>query len=1121
MATELESLVSQTSSFSSAMNAGATAAGTMAGAVTNLGKKAFDAINPFSRLKTVIGGLWDAKGMIGFAGIAGALQHAQGYMEQLEQHALQVTRSMGPMKDFAMWQGEIAKGAAQLGIEYGEYAQALVAANKYHAALSMSQKDFIAFAKDGARFGEMAGASAQEGAAAFGKLVGESKAGPAVIKSVQREMLALQNAIGLTGHEMLELINTGLTPIITQMKLLGETDATINRTVTAVGKLTNAFVAAGFEAGKAAGMVQDLLDPEKLTEHVMLFNQLGVSINDAISAMTGGGGQDALINRLKDQLPELAKRVAGMGIAGVQYAKSLGIPYRELLKYQNMSSEAAREAADKQEKERQEQNKFNEQWTQTMNTWKKWLISLSQAWDQVAMSIMDAFGIKNFKDIKELPIAFARVFADFLKTIKFSEIVKIAVDVIKLVLGGIQRFMAVVKPALDRLFSAERFQMISGAIDKLATNFGGLFVKILDKLPALIAGISKMIDFITPWVMKLVDFVAEHPGASVITLLLLKFGGFIMPLIGSLVSSVIMQFLPQLLKGAGNLLMGALRMAGRGVTSLGSGIMNFGGLAGTSASTAGGLGTVAGAATAAGVVGGIAGGVYGAYRLGSNIMDAKEQGHETGIAIKRGLMDTLSEPGAMAGVGAAIGTAIVPGLGTAIGAAIGAITGVAVDGARFAYDAYVDMSFSAKGMASSAEDLLAISNKLKESIEEIKDEKLKTALEDQNKFLEAQSETGFTWKKLGVGLAGGLIAGPIAVMMMNARADADARMRRAMVVQQGGFGALTDAQKAELLKKQGIVGFGTMQSTYLTAKGGVGYNMKAITDPKGAVDEVNKHMTGWWNSTFGLLPSRFGELGAGEQKKFSDSMNKVETQMFTPFADFRKNLMEQVSKGLINPEEAKAKLEESDKAIKALNLGLENQIKSIGMKAAGLDGVWSQIGASISDFSSSAVEWIKSGGPLGDKSFGDIMGEKGFQRQVVAQAITQLTQTLSADQLSALGRGGQGDFNRAVMGIINSNSVFRESYDTDPTKATSLINDAFTASMRGNLQLYGRGKKEQEENSRAMQQLLNQINTNTGRGAAAAEQTAQNTTPRKPVRMISLNEVAMRANESGSNILRF
>jgi hypothetical protein len=209
------------------------------------------------------------------------------------------------------------------------------------------------------------------------------------------------------------------------------------------------------KAGKATDTINKLLDPQRLTENVMLFNQLGININDAITAMTTGEGQAGLIDTLNDKLPELGKRVASMGMAGVQYAKSLGLDYKELLQYQNMSSEEAKKAAEKNKKEREEQDKFQKQWAQTANTWQKWANEMTNAVKEIGMSIMEAFGADNYKGFAELPIKAGKMFASFLKEINISNLMNAALNIAQILLGVVGKILKALEP-LFRVFTDKK-----------------------------------------------------------------------------------------------------------------------------------------------------------------------------------------------------------------------------------------------------------------------------------------------------------------------------------------------------------------------------------------------------------------------------------------------------------------------------------------------------------------------------------------------------------------------------------------------------------------------------------------------------------------------------------------
>jgi len=1102
MANDLNSLVAQTSSFSSSMNSAAVASGKAAGGVLDLGKAAFNALNPISKIGNAIGGWRQAIGFIGFGGIVHELEKAKNVLGDIEQAAIGVTRSMGPMKDYPMWQAEIVKGATQLGIEYNEYAQAIQAANKHHAALSMSQKEFLGFTKDAARFGEMVGASASEGAAAFGKLVGESKVGMGVIKNVQHEMLALQNAVGLTGHEMIELLNTGLTPIITQLKLLGESDALINRTTAAVTKLSAQFMAAGFEAGKAAGLVQKLMDPERLTENVMLFNQMGININDAIGAMTGGGGADEMIAKMGDKLPELAKKVASMGMAGVQFAKSLGIPYKDLLQMQNMSSAEAQKAMAAQQAEREKQDQFNKQWEQTMSTWKKWAISLSQAFDQIAIAIMDAFGVKNFKDIKELPLAFGRVFVDFLNAIKFKEIVAIAINVLRMFSQGLQKLMEVVKPALDRLFSGERFQMLSNAVNKLGASFGTMFAKIVDKLPALIDGISKMITYITPWIEQMVNLVAENPKGAIIAILVAKFGGFIMPMIGSM----LMTFLPSILKGIFNMATGGLSkilgIGGEGGISGLLGRLLSGGAARGAGAAAGGA--VKGALSATGI-GAIIAAVLDVF---INVFSKKMQGYSWGDALWKGIGNSLKGSFGIKWIAdtmqdifswsskklhefigplAYVFDALMIPTRAAWGA-IQLLTGAISNFADIAESWFSDYE-------NNAADFTLAMTKVSESLEKSDD----MATRFYGKRIKELAESNDSWfeSTRQAGAQSFLAAKQLAPEQQNKLAKDDIVTLMGVMAAQGqAYNTMGAAGRAAIDANPEKAGINkrAMGTNAL-------FNQDQLIENAGKFEnQLNFRGTEAFNRLRYFVGAQF-KLTETEFKAKGERALKFAQKEFAAFDEAANVLRDKMNKGLIDPKDVVKQVEK----LQAVLQGVTDKISaSIQKSVADISQRMSTIGLG---------DWLKSA-----LTGGRWKGDNAKTAEDLAQVYSGLQFT--AADYKRLAAGGAD-----AVGLLQSKlTESGVSAGMDRSKINEVVGPMVTQIISENqvrFAMSAQAQERMEQLNKLQLDATNKIVQETGRGADAAEKTAINTTPRRPVRMINLNEVAMRANESGANTLTF
>jgi len=133
-----------------------------------------------------------------------------------------------------------------------------------------------------ARFTKITGVSQETAASLMKTLSVGGKMSVDQIQEAAVQMSRMQRAIGLSVGEMTNLSNTveKTTILLNQM---GKTNVEIARFNTGVTQLVGAFVSVGLKAESALEIVEDLLDPGKVQQNMLLYSKLGITMEEAYS----------------------------------------------------------------------------------------------------------------------------------------------------------------------------------------------------------------------------------------------------------------------------------------------------------------------------------------------------------------------------------------------------------------------------------------------------------------------------------------------------------------------------------------------------------------------------------------------------------------------------------------------------------------------------------------------------------------------------------------------------------------------------------------------------------------------------------------------------------------------
>ena len=138
------------------------------------------------------------------------------------------------------------------------------------------------------------------------------------INAMLTGMIKVQQSIGLS-EEGMNAATIAIQKTAVSMSAFGKSAGDIQKMANQTTALIGAMEKVGVAAGDAVQLVDRLTDPDRIEDNILLYSQLGISMEDAMS-----GNFD--LKNMDGQLKEMAQRIVDMGpIAGTQFAKSMGM----------------------------------------------------------------------------------------------------------------------------------------------------------------------------------------------------------------------------------------------------------------------------------------------------------------------------------------------------------------------------------------------------------------------------------------------------------------------------------------------------------------------------------------------------------------------------------------------------------------------------------------------------------------------------------------------------------------------------------------------------------------------------------------------------------------------------
>ena len=159
------------------------------------------------------------------------------------------------------------------------------------------------------------------------------------INAMLTGMIKVQQNIGLS-EEGMYAATIAIQKAAVNMSAFGKSAGDIQKMANQTTALIGAMEKVGVAAGDAAQLIDKLTDPDRIEDNILLYSQLGISMEDAMS-----GNFD--LKNMDGQLKEMAQRIVDMGpIAGSQFAKSMGMSYKQATQMAKMEGNEAGQVAE-------------------------------------------------------------------------------------------------------------------------------------------------------------------------------------------------------------------------------------------------------------------------------------------------------------------------------------------------------------------------------------------------------------------------------------------------------------------------------------------------------------------------------------------------------------------------------------------------------------------------------------------------------------------------------------------------------------------------------------------------------------------------------------------------------
>lgn len=250
-------------------------------------------------------------------GIVGAVGKIVKDAVSLDNVTTALAARMGKMVQKAELKGAVNSLQADLGATY-DAAVGIVS--------TLSSKRYVDNITEAAKGANLFSRATGMGYVEVANLMTELNKGAHLSTSSINAMLTgivkVQQNIGLSEEGMVAATES-IKKAAVNMSAFGKSSTDIQKMANYTTALVGAMEKVGIAAGDAAQLVDRLTDPDRIEDNILLYSQLGVSMEDALS-----GNFD--LSSMDGQLKEMAQRIVDMGpVAGSQFAKSMGMSYKQ------------------------------------------------------------------------------------------------------------------------------------------------------------------------------------------------------------------------------------------------------------------------------------------------------------------------------------------------------------------------------------------------------------------------------------------------------------------------------------------------------------------------------------------------------------------------------------------------------------------------------------------------------------------------------------------------------------------------------------------------------------------------------------------------------------------------
>ena len=210
-----------------------------------------------------------------------------------------LNRELGNGSNFAAdFRKEIDKVSANIGISSRKTLDLVNATKEYHQGITASTESTLKFQK-------ASGVSIDIIGKMTAKINVLGNVSSKTYDAMYENILAVRDAYGLTSSQMDDVI--GL--LSDYAVVMQASDSQMERATTVMSKFTSALTSVGIASERVKEILNNMVDPDRLNDNLVLMNKMGITVNDMISGdpMTKLEGSIDNLKQLGQEISEIAK----------------------------------------------------------------------------------------------------------------------------------------------------------------------------------------------------------------------------------------------------------------------------------------------------------------------------------------------------------------------------------------------------------------------------------------------------------------------------------------------------------------------------------------------------------------------------------------------------------------------------------------------------------------------------------------------------------------------------------------------------------------------------------------------------------------------------------------------